>query len=259
MFCKNCGKQNDDDAKFCTSCGCNLGEEVKEEATTAEETKENTETTVAEEPEKTVSESNTDLGKIKEKASDIGNEIKEKISSVDVDELKEKASAMGSEIKEKVSNIDVDDVKNKTKSFAENEVKNYKNFKNLSLKQKIIRIAIPLFIFVIAFAIFSGDNKEEIAVQCAVAQVDKQTFGKYVEIYDPVCVDSDGKGRYIVTVTSENNGFETWWAVLVTLSSDGEKYNAIANYHGGGTSQEEWIEEYKTNPDYGWGRKSEIK
>lgn len=33
MFCKKCGKENDSNAKFCAFCGCNIGEEVKEEET----------------------------------------------------------------------------------------------------------------------------------------------------------------------------------------------------------------------------------
>lgn len=37
MFCKKCGKENDSNAKFCAFCGCNIGEEVKEEATGTEE------------------------------------------------------------------------------------------------------------------------------------------------------------------------------------------------------------------------------
>lgn len=146
-----------------------------------------------------------------------------------------------------------DFIKEKAKMITEN----YKNFKNLSTKQKIIHIAVPLIIIFVLFG-FGGESKEDLAVSLAIEQVDSQIYGGgEVEIYDAVCVDKDGKGRFIVTVTSERNRFETWWAVLVTLHPDGEHYNAIANYHGGGISQDEWIEEYKTDSDYGWGTKIE--
>ncbi len=146
---------------------------------------------------------------------------------------------------------------NLLKALAKKIIGNYKNFKNLNIKQKILHIAIPVLIILVLFG-SGGGGKEDVAIQCAINQVDSQIFGGAdVEIYDAVCVDKDGKGRFIVTVTSERNRFETWWAVLVTLYPDGEHYNAIANYHGGGISQDEWVEEYKTDSDYGWGTKIE--
>lgn len=282
MFCKNCGKENDSNAKFCAFCGCNLGEEVKEEATIEEETKENTETNVTQETEKTVSESNneldkvkeeatnaeeqkedtenlvveeiektasesnSELDKVKEKASEIGNEIKEKISSVDVDELKEKASEIGSELKEKVSNIDVDEVKDQAKNFAENEVKNYKNFKNLSLKQKLIRIAIPVIVLIIIISILipNGPSDEDYIADAKTA-VSKMLKSPATAMYsNEKIVEKDDYGRVLVTLTVDaQNSFgayvrENYAVVIESHDTSTDKFVYYPN------GIEHWREDY---------------
>ncbi len=212
MFCKNCGKENDDDAKFCTSCGCNLGEEAKEEVTT-----------VAEDTEKTASESSVDLDKIKEKATEIGNEIKEKVSDIDVDE-----------------------VKNKAKGFAENEVKNYKNFKNLTLKQKLIRIAVPVLVFIIVFSIImpKGPSDEDYISSARTAVSEKLKSPATAVFSDETIVDKDDYGRVLVTLTVDaQNSFgayvrENYAVVIKSYDTSTDKFVYYPN------SVQHWTDDY---------------
>lgn len=219
MFCKKCGKENDADAKFCTSCGYNLGEEV----TSAEEAKENTETNVTQETEKTVSENNIDLDKIKEKATEIGGEIKEK-----------------------VSNIDVDEVKDQAKNFAENEVKNYKNFKNLSLKQKLVRIAIPVIVLIIIISILipNGPSDEDYIADAKTAVSEKLKSPATAMYSNEKIVDEDDYGRVLVTLTVDaQNSFgayvrENYAVVIESHDTSTDKFVYYPN------GIEHWTEDY---------------
>ncbi|NLB82573.1 MAG: hypothetical protein GX800_13410, partial [Clostridiaceae bacterium] len=131
-------------------------------------------------------------------------------------------------------------------------VNDYKNFQQLSRKDKIVHVIVPLIILVIILGLIPTNSKSEIAKNCAVAQIQKQTYtAGDKSVYDVRIVAEDGEGRYIITGTTKGV-FETWWVVLVTLLPDGESYRAVANYHGNGISSEDWIEIYKTNSDYGW-------
>lgn len=228
MVCKNCGKEIEEGLKICPEC--------------------NTDNSAVEEKQ---SQWQTDF--IQEK----GQKAKE-LAEKGIENIKDFKSMTKEEQKEVV-----DQTKEKAKDFLNKEKGNYKNFKNLSTKQKIIRIAVPVIILAVIIGIFSGKsykNDEETAINYAILQVDSQIYGGAdVEIFGAECVEKDGKGRYIVTVSSQRNRFETRWAVLVTLHPDGEHYKAIANYHGdhNGFTQEEWVEEYQNNPEYGWKTKVE--
>ena len=124
--------------------------------------------------------------------------------------MKEKASEIGSELKEKVSNIDVDEVKDQAKNFAENEVKNYKNFKNLSLKQKLIRIAVPVIILIIVISIFvpNGPSDEDY-ISGAKTAISKQLISPATATYsNEKIVEKDDYGRVLVTLSVDSqNGF----------------------------------------------------
>ena len=87
----------------------------------------------------------------------------------------------------------------------------------------------------------------------ATNQIKKQTFAKDETVYDVEVVESDGNGRYIVTATTKPNAFENWWAVYVEIFDDNDTYTVAANYHGDGVTVSEWINRYKTLPEYSWG------
>ncbi len=150
------------------------------------------------------------------------------------------------------------ETKEKAKSFAKKQLNDYKNFKSLSTKSKVIHFAVPLVCVILLFNIFGGaftnyKNDEELAKSCAVAQIQRQVFAKDETVYDVKVVDSDGCGRFIVTATTKDGAFETWWVVIVQLNKDGETYNALANYHGDGITADQWVQKYKTESDYDWG------
>ena len=206
MFCKNCGKPNEDGSKFCSSCGYNLEEEVTGEVTISEETNENT---VSEETEKVVPESNTDLDKIKEKATEIGSELKEKVANIDVDEAKDQA-----------------------KNFAENEVKNYKNFKNLTLKQKLIRIVIPVIVLIIIISIIvpKGPSDEDYISSARTAVSEKLKSPATAMYSNEKIVDEDDYGRVLVTLTVDSqNSFgayvrENYAIVIKSYDTSTDKF-----------------------------------
>ena len=99
----------------------------------------------------------------------------------------------------------------------------------------------------------------EMAETIAIAQIQGQVISKYdVDVYDVTTVDSDNNGRYIVTATTKDNAFETWWAVCVEICDNNNHYRAVANYHGDGITQEQWIDKYKTEESYAWGQQQAI-
>ena len=153
----------------------------------------------------------------------------------------------------------------KAKIFVLRQINDYLNFKSLSPKSKFLHIALPVICLLLLYSVFSGGlfknykNDSELAMGCAVMQIKKQTYSRYEpDVYDVELVDSDGCGRFIITASSgDNPTWPTRWAVIVQLNSDNETYGAVANYHGGGISQSDWVEAYKTEAEYDWGVEQE--
>ncbi len=111
MKCIKCGKEIDNDSKFCDGCGAAVvTEEVQPDTNASAETA--------------------------------------AIENKDVS-----AEAVAPQ------------VNSKPKSFIEKEINNYKNFKNLSSKQKLIRILVPVLILAIIIIIVTpGGSSEEVGV-----------------------------------------------------------------------------------------------
>lgn len=84
----------------------------------------------------------------------------------------------------------------KSKSFVAKEKNNYKNFKNLSIKQKIIRIVVPMLILIVLINIFSSGNSSN----SYVIEADSGstfgnvtfdlTFDEFINNYNS-CIDKD--------------------------------------------------------------------
>lgn len=146
------------------------------------------------------------------------------------------------------------EIANKVKAFFAG----YMEFPALSLASKAIHILIPVVCILLLLTVFckgSGNSAAKTAEKVAIYQIQQQTFAKDETVYDVEVVAKDGKGRFIVTATTKPGAFETWWAVWVELSSDGEHYKAAANYHGNGTTVDEWVEIYQTDSKYSWGQR----
>lgn len=235
MFCKNCGKPNDEDAKYCTFCGRNLRKEEKEEAITPEAEIEDTKET-ATVSMKTEQESETLPKEVISAATE----------NIEFEKLKEKAIDIGNDIKEKISNIDVDEVKDKAKNFAVNEVENYKNFKNLSLKQKLIRIAAPAIILIIIILIFvpKGPSDEDY-ILCAHSAVSDLLKSPSTATYsNEEVVEKDDYGRVLVTLSVDSqNSFgayvRTNFAVVIeSYDTSTEKFVYYPN------GIQKWTDDY---------------
>lgn len=152
----------------------------------------------------------------------------------------------------------IDQKTKKNGSRIKRWLNNYSNFGKLSLKYKLVYIAVPIICLMFILHIFDGAstnyrNDKDAAIICAVAQIKEQTFARDETVYDIKVVDSDGCGRYIITATTKPDYFETWWAVLVRIDPGEETYFAYANYHGDGITADQWVQKYKTERRYNWG------
>lgn len=119
--------------------------------------------------------------------------------------------------------------------------------------KRLCSLIVPMIILLIFTSCSNSKKMVDMAESIAVYQIQKQTYAKDETVYDIKVVDSDGNGRYVVTATTKPSAFETWWAVFVEICDDNDHYRVVANYHGDGTTQEQWVETYKTNEKYNWG------
>lgn len=85
--------------------------------------------------------------------------------------------------------------KNGTKGFFAG----YKDFKSLSLKQKILHIAIPLIVVIVFFSLFSGNNGKYINAAKA-AYLELNAFGSSANWSEETVVEKDDYGRAIVVM-----------------------------------------------------------
>lgn len=85
--------------------------------------------------------------------------------------------------------------KNGTKGFFAG----YKDFKSLSLKQKILHIAIPLIVVIVFFSLFSGTNGKYINAAKA-AYLELNAFGSSANWSEETVVEKDDYGRAIVVM-----------------------------------------------------------
>lgn len=130
-----------------------------------------------------------------------------------------------------------------------------------SKKAKILALSSIAVVLIILAALVipsvvkshNESQREEIVLNIAVMQIREQMFAQNETVYDLRIVDRDDYGHYIVTATTKPNAFETWWVVWVELASDNNRYRVAANFHGGGKSTNDWIDEYHTASRYRWG------
>lgn len=128
MICSKCGKEIDDDSKFCAKCGAKIEQE------------ENTSSEQANKAVAAASEAYNEVKHIAKGLAEKGFEGYNNLKNISKEEQQEA----------------IEQTKEKAKNFAEKEKENYKNFKNLTTKQKLVRIAVPVLVLVILINIFGG-------------------------------------------------------------------------------------------------------
>lgn len=151
----------------------------------------------------------------------------------------------------------------------------YKDFKSLTIKQKLLHIAVPIILFIIIVSMLGGGSSgvgvagskitDEQVETVAKYEVSKHIMSKSSPVFsDLEIVDKDGHNRYIVTLSSDGKFFKDRWAVWIEFDETGEYYHTYADYHGsysskyGSLSQEELVNLFKTNPDFRWGNDTYI-
>ncbi len=174
MIYNKCGKEIDDDSKFCTECGA----EIKAEENTGSET-----------ADKAVAATSEAYEEAKQIAKEVGQGAKV-LAEKGIDSYKNFKNMSKEEQQEAIEQT------KKAKNFADKEKENYKNFKNLSVKQKIVRIAVPVLVLIILVNIFGGGNGNN----SYVIKADSGsgfgnvtfyiTFEEFIEKYN-ACVDED--------------------------------------------------------------------
>ena len=168
MICSKCGKEIDDDSKFCAKCGAKIEQE------------ENTSSEQANKAVAAASEAYNEVKHIAKGLAEKGFEGYNNLKNISKEEQQEA----------------IEQTKEKAKNFAEKEKENYKNFKNLTTKQKLVRIAVPVLVLVILVNIFGGGNGNNSYVIKADSGdgfgnvTFDMSFEEFIEKYN-ACVDED--------------------------------------------------------------------
>lgn len=180
MFCKNCGQELSPNAKFCPGCGATFEEEKTEIPSRASEKDEERQSPV-EYVENQPSNENIDDTNKSEDITTNTNSLNEDTPSSP----------------EETPNIE------EVTNPAENKgiIYNYKNFKSLSTKKKVLYVAIPIIILFVLINSFGGISDKKY-ISAAQQVVTDPTSGNYLEsnLYftGGKVVDKDKYGRALV-------------------------------------------------------------
>ena len=142
------------------------------------------------------------------------NQIHEKHDDAFIQELINEYTGQGNNTQEKSipekatpeekpqSNIQAPDL-SKYKDGAKGFFAGYKDFKSLSLKQKILHIAIPLIFFIIVFSMFGGSSDSKYISAAKNAYLDLNAYGSLAQWSEEEVVAKDDYGRAIVVMRLE--------------------------------------------------------
>ncbi len=138
------------------------------------------------------------------------NQIREKHDDAFIQELineytgqgnntQEKSSPNKATPEEKTQNIQDPDL-SKYKDGAKGFFAGYKDFKSLSLKQKILHIAIPVILFVFIFSMFGGSSDSKYINAAKEAYLELNAFSSSAQWSEEKVVEKDNYGRAIVVM-----------------------------------------------------------
>ncbi len=184
MFCQYCGKEIDDDVKFCPYCGGGLS---SSDTGSAKEALKKT------------------AGAVMDSAKAIGNSVNEATNG-QAQKYAEKAKETAKGFTDDVKQVAKD--KDTSNFFTKNK---YRNVKIIAV------LLIAVFIIGSIFGGGSDDNEEKaiLAVETRIYQKDPT-----VKFSDAEVIEKDGKGRYLVSLTVNDYTYAIGVAIFPPNSDD---------------------------------------
>ena len=102
-----------------------------------------------------------------------------------------------------------------------------------------------------------GDTEENVIKTLAISKI-KDDLDYDSEVYDVKILDKDGNYNYIVRGwTKSPDLIAKWWTVMVKLDTSTGKMTTYTK--GEFTESDTWINKYKNESEYGWGKENHIE
>lgn len=106
-----------------------------------------------------------------------------------------------------------------------------------------------------------GDSEENVIKSLAISAIQNQPGVQHDEdVYDVEILEKDGNFNYIVGAnTDTKSGIDQWWRVLIKIDTKTGKMQTTVKTTGEHIAKDEWIEKFKTESEYGWGKENNIE
>ncbi|WP_024859600.1 zinc ribbon domain-containing protein [Ruminococcus flavefaciens] len=102
-----------------------------------------------------------------------------------------------------------------------------------------------------------GDTEENVIKTLAISKI-KENLEYDSEVYDVKILDKDSNYNYIVRGwTKSPDLIAKWWTVMIKLDTSTGKMTTYTK--GEFTESDAWINKYKTESEYGWGKENHIE
>lgn len=102
-----------------------------------------------------------------------------------------------------------------------------------------------------------GDTEENVIKTLAISEI-KKNLDYDSEVFDVKILDKDANYNYIVRGwTKSPDLIAKWWTVMVKLDISTGKMTTYTK--GEFTESDTWINKYKTESEYGWGKENHIE
>lgn len=183
MFCSKCGKQIEDNIKFCPYCGG-----------------------------KVISSNANNIADTVKKATDTAVNMAQSAKSIANEATNGQAEKYMEKAKETAKNF-VEDARQVAKDKDTSNFLTKNKYRNLKI------IAVLLVAIFLIGALFTGNDSNE---QIAIAAVEKRILEAYpsAEFSDADVIEKDGRGRYLVSLNMDVYNIRRYAIGVVVITSD---------------------------------------